>query len=250
MLATRGSGKVTTMEGRANKTNGIRCLERTLLGQSTRRHMLDLYLCAASANSRLRTRLLRTVRTNNSRTRGKILAGLTLQGTGRRNIMVDLSRCVLNATITMMVNVFPNATSATELAIWPVTVEALQMPILLTTKEELGQVRRLLAMNVGIKGTTGETARSERIKTMKTKLEAEVHAKRMSGLLAHVTTKETDDKSKKKRLEDVPIIRDFPEVFPEDLLGLPPTRQVEFQIDLIPGAAPVAWAPYRLVLSH
>ncbi|GKB39917.1 putative reverse transcriptase domain-containing protein [Tanacetum coccineum] len=64
--------------------------------------------------------------------------------------------------------------------------------------------------------------------------------------LAHVTTKETEDKSKKKRLEDVPIIRDFPEVFPEDLPGLPPTRQVEFQIDLVPGAAPVARAPYRL----
>ncbi|GJY71017.1 hypothetical protein Tco_0474720 [Tanacetum coccineum] len=46
--------------------------------------------------------------------------------------------------------------------------------------------------------------------------------------LAHVTTKETEDKSEKKRLEDVPIIRNFPEVFPEDLSGLPPTRQVEF----------------------
>ncbi|GJY31512.1 putative reverse transcriptase domain-containing protein [Tanacetum coccineum] len=52
--------------------------------------------------------------------------------------------------------------------------------------------------------------------------------------LAHVTTKEVEDKSEKKRLEDVPIVRDFPEVFPEDLPGLPPTRQVEFQIDLIP----------------
>ncbi|GJZ60101.1 putative reverse transcriptase domain-containing protein, partial [Tanacetum coccineum] len=62
--------------------------------------------------------------------------------------------------------------------------------------------------------------------------------------LAHVTTKEVKDKSEKKRLEDVPIVRDFPEVFPEDLPGLPPTRQVEFQIDLIPGAAPVARAPY------
>ncbi|GJR83658.1 putative reverse transcriptase domain-containing protein [Tanacetum coccineum] len=41
----------------------------------------------------------------------------------------------------------------------------------------------------------------------------------------------------KKRLEDVPIVKDFPEVFPEDLPGLPPTRQVEFQIDLVPGAA-------------
>ncbi|GJX47224.1 putative reverse transcriptase domain-containing protein [Tanacetum coccineum] len=64
--------------------------------------------------------------------------------------------------------------------------------------------------------------------------------------LAHVTTKKAEDKSKEKRLEDVPIVRDFPDVFPEDLSGLPPTRQVEFQIDLVPGAAPVARAPYRL----
>ncbi|GJS18685.1 putative reverse transcriptase domain-containing protein [Tanacetum coccineum] len=56
--------------------------------------------------------------------------------------------------------------------------------------------------------------------------------------LAHVTTKETEDKSEKKRLENVPIVQDFPEVFPEDLPGLPLTRQVEFQINLIPGAAP------------
>ncbi|GKB59886.1 putative reverse transcriptase domain-containing protein [Tanacetum coccineum] len=50
--------------------------------------------------------------------------------------------------------------------------------------------------------------------------------------------------------EDVPIIKDFPEVFPEDLLGLPHTRQVEFHIDLVPGAAPVARAPYRLAPSE
>ncbi|GJV17956.1 putative reverse transcriptase domain-containing protein [Tanacetum coccineum] len=68
--------------------------------------------------------------------------------------------------------------------------------------------------------------------------------------LAHVTAKEVEDKSKKKRLEDVPIVQDFPEVFPEDLPGLPPTRQVEFQIDLVPGAAPVARAPYRLAPSE
>ncbi|GJT76922.1 putative reverse transcriptase domain-containing protein [Tanacetum coccineum] len=68
--------------------------------------------------------------------------------------------------------------------------------------------------------------------------------------LAHVTMKETEDKSKEKRLEDVPIVWDFPDVFPEDLPGLPPTRQVEFQIDLIPGAAPVAQTPYRLAPSE
>ncbi|GJS67642.1 putative reverse transcriptase domain-containing protein [Tanacetum coccineum] len=60
--------------------------------------------------------------------------------------------------------------------------------------------------------------------------------------LAHVTEK----KSKEKRLKDVFVIRDFPEVFPEDLPGLPPPRQVEFRIDLVPGAAPIARAPYRL----
>ncbi|GJR43493.1 putative reverse transcriptase domain-containing protein [Tanacetum coccineum] len=64
--------------------------------------------------------------------------------------------------------------------------------------------------------------------------------------LANVTTKKTEDKFEKKRHEDVPMVRDFPDVFPEDLPGLPSTRQVEFQIDLIPGAAPVARAPYRL----
>ncbi|GKB37030.1 putative reverse transcriptase domain-containing protein, partial [Tanacetum coccineum] len=62
---------------------------------------------------------------------------------------------------------------------------------------------------------------------------------------AHVTTKETEDKLQKKRLKDVLIVQKFPKVFPKDLLGLPLTRQVEFQIDLISGATPVAWAlPY------
>ncbi|GJV67383.1 reverse transcriptase domain-containing protein [Tanacetum coccineum] len=59
-----------------------------------------------------------------------------------------------------------------------------------------------------------------------------------------------EKKSDKKRLEDILVIREFLEVFPEDLPGLPPVRQVEFQIDLIPGAALVARAPYRLAPSE
>ncbi|GJX16137.1 putative reverse transcriptase domain-containing protein [Tanacetum coccineum] len=55
-----------------------------------------------------------------------------------------------------------------------------------------------------------------------------------------VSKKETEDKSKEKRLEDMPIVRDFLKVFPEDFPELPPMRQVEFQINLVPGAAPVA----------
>ncbi|KAD2805301.1 hypothetical protein E3N88_38678 [Mikania micrantha] len=53
-----------------------------------------------------------------------------------------------------------------------------------------------------------------------------------------------------KRIEDIPVVKDFPEVFPEDISGLPPVRQVEFRIDLIPGATPVAKAPYRLAPSE
>nr|GFB84851.1 putative reverse transcriptase domain-containing protein [Tanacetum cinerariifolium] len=47
-------------------------------------------------------------------------------------------------------------------------------------------------------------------------------------------------KSDEKRLKDIPVVREFPDVFPKDLPGLPPICQVEFQIDLIPGAAPIA----------
>ncbi|GJY26877.1 putative reverse transcriptase domain-containing protein [Tanacetum coccineum] len=58
--------------------------------------------------------------------------------------------------------------------------------------------------------------------------------------------KEEETKIPERRIEDVPVVRDFPEVFPKDLPGLPPTRQVEFHIELIPGAAPVVRAPYCL----
>ncbi|GJT11928.1 reverse transcriptase domain-containing protein [Tanacetum coccineum] len=53
-----------------------------------------------------------------------------------------------------------------------------------------------------------------------------------------------EKKSDEKRLEDIPVVKEFSDVFPEDLPGLPPVRQVEFQIDLIPGATPVARTPY------
>ncbi|GKB12705.1 putative reverse transcriptase domain-containing protein [Tanacetum coccineum] len=64
--------------------------------------------------------------------------------------------------------------------------------------------------------------------------------------VAHVTEKEPSE----RRLEDVPVVCEFPKVFPDDLPGLPPPRQVEFRIELVPGAAPVARAPYRLAPSE
>nr|GFA05891.1 putative reverse transcriptase domain-containing protein [Tanacetum cinerariifolium] len=55
-----------------------------------------------------------------------------------------------------------------------------------------------------------------------------------------------EKKSDEKRLEDIPVVKEFQDIFPEDLPGLHPVRQVEFQIDQIPGTTPVAHAPYRL----
>nr|GEV63686.1 hypothetical protein [Tanacetum cinerariifolium] len=59
-----------------------------------------------------------------------------------------------------------------------------------------------------------------------------------------------EDKSKEKRMEDVPVIHDFLEVFPEELPGLPLPRKVELRIDLVPRVAPVIRAPYRLAPSE
>ncbi|GJY70982.1 putative reverse transcriptase domain-containing protein [Tanacetum coccineum] len=53
-------------------------------------------------------------------------------------------------------------------------------------------------------------------------------------------------KAEEPKLEDIAIVRNFSEVFPDDLSGLPPSREVEFCIDLISGAMPVAKSPYRL----
>nr|GFB72679.1 reverse transcriptase domain-containing protein [Tanacetum cinerariifolium] len=59
-----------------------------------------------------------------------------------------------------------------------------------------------------------------------------------------------EKKSDEKRLEDILVVKEFPDVFPKDLPGLPPVRQVEFQINLIPGTTPVAHVPYRLAPSE
>ncbi|GKE56867.1 putative reverse transcriptase domain-containing protein, partial [Tanacetum coccineum] len=74
-------------------------------------------------------------------------------------------------------------------------------------------------------------------------------AKGCQVFLAQISAKKEEDKSEGQEIKDVPIVRDFPEVFPKDLPCLPPARLVEFQIDLTPGAVPVARAPYRLAPS-
>ena len=47
-------------------------------------------------------------------------------------------------------------------------------------------------------------------------------------------------------LDEIPVVREFPDVFPDDIVGLPSEREVEFTIDLIPGAEPISIPPYRM----
>jgi hypothetical protein len=49
-----------------------------------------------------------------------------------------------------------------------------------------------------------------------------------------------------KSIEDVPVVREYPDVFPEELPGMPPDRDIEFVIDLIPGTSTIAKKPYRM----
>ncbi|GKB65603.1 putative reverse transcriptase domain-containing protein [Tanacetum coccineum] len=221
-------------------------------------------------------------------TRGRTLVELMLQGLVRRNLTEDLNLCAQNVTITMTFNVLQNATSVTELAIWPVTGHFKRdCPKLKNNNQggndnalgkvyAVGRARTNPDSNV-VTGTfllnnhyasilfdTGadrsfvSTEFSSKIDITPTTLDhyydVELADGRIIGsdrgnethlniisctktqkyilkgcpvFLAHVTTKETEDKSEKKRLEDVSIVRNFL----EDLMGLPPTRQVEFQID-------------------
>ncbi|GKA62901.1 putative nucleotidyltransferase, ribonuclease H [Tanacetum coccineum] len=70
----------------------------------------------------------------------------------------------------------------------------------------------------------------------------EVHGERPEGNLKQLKTMKVNE----PKLEDIPIVRDFPGVFPEDLSSLPPPRELELRIHLIPRAMPVAKSPYRL----
>ena len=66
------------------------------------------------------------------------------------------------------------------------------------------------------------------------------------GYLAHVI----DSSLEHSKFENISVVRDFPDVFPDDLDGLPPQREVEFSIDLLPSAQPISKAPYRMAPSE
>nr|GFC37946.1 putative reverse transcriptase domain-containing protein [Tanacetum cinerariifolium] len=195
--------------------------------------------------------------------------------------MEDPNPYALNAIITTMVHVLLSVTTATKLVTLRVTVGLRQLPMMLTTRGALdanvvmgtfllNKRYASILFDTGADRSFVSTTFSTQINTTPSTLDhcydVELADGRIIGLntilmsctlnlLNHpfnidLMSVELEDKSKEKRLKDVPVVRYFPEVFPKDLPGLPPIRPVEFQIDLVPGAAPVARAPYRLAPSE
>ncbi|KAA0062255.1 putative Retrotransposon protein [Cucumis melo var. makuwa] len=66
------------------------------------------------------------------------------------------------------------------------------------------------------------------------------------AFLAHIVVVQRE----KLKLEDVPVVKEFVDVFPDDLSGLPPDREIEFTIELLPGTTPISQAPYRMSPSE
>lgn len=67
------------------------------------------------------------------------------------------------------------------------------------------------------------------------------------GYLAHIVDTTVDVTLKPK---DVHMVKNFPKVFPEDLLGLPPDREIEFKIEILPRTSPISNVPYRMALPE
>ncbi|GJS94894.1 putative reverse transcriptase domain-containing protein [Tanacetum coccineum] len=87
-------------------------------------------------------------------------------------------------------------------------------------------------------GNKSSNGRESRLTVISCSKAQEYMAKGCQVFLAQISAKKEEDKSERKQIKDVPIVRDFPEVFPEDLPGLPPVDSVILKSTLNPGVAP------------
>ncbi|GJU09469.1 putative reverse transcriptase domain-containing protein [Tanacetum coccineum] len=166
--------------------------------------------------------------TNNNPSRGRMSLRSTIWGLVRRSRMGDLCPSAPSAIFVTMARVLRSATSATR--------------ALGHFMRDCPKLKNKDGGNGNAQGWVYAVGNAERKEGM--------HQETRTPMSSRISAKKEEDKSEGKQLKDVPIVREFPEVFPEDLPGLPPARPVEFQINLIPGAAPVARAPYRLAPSE
>ena len=99
---------------------------------------------------------------------------------------------------------------------------------------------------VSLKGNDGKRIIMRGQKQVK-KFLTVMQAKRLlrqgcQAYLAHVVNVEKPS----PKIEEIPVVKEYKDVFPEELSGLPPDRQIEFTIDLVPGTTPISKAPYRM----
>ncbi|XP_074356242.1 uncharacterized protein LOC141695937 [Apium graveolens] len=91
---------------------------------------------------------------------------------------------------------------------------------------------------------TIEVANQERVTVNRIFPNCDVVIEGCKAYLAHVK----DLEAGYLRIEDIPVVKYFPDMFPDELPGLPPNREIEFMIDLAPGVEPVSKALYRMAL--
>ncbi|GJZ67602.1 putative reverse transcriptase domain-containing protein [Tanacetum coccineum] len=185
---------------------------------------------------------LRTINNNNNRTRGRTLAGPTLQDLVRRKPYGGSKPLLvlLNAIITMMLHVLLNATNATEWPSGPGHFKR-ECPKLKNNNDHGNQVGGGNApAKVYPVGHAGINPDSNVMTVPRQSLCMPRKIVRIPWEMKILLLVHGDGSNRGSRMSANYL----------DLPGLPPTRQVEFQIDLIPGAAPVARAPYRLAPSE
>ena len=77
-------------------------------------------------------------------------------------------------------------------------------------------------------------------------IKSSIHGSMTLKLRDHMSLAHTVNQVEGKNLADIPVVCEYPDVFPDDLPGMPPDRSVEFDIELQPGTAPISRRPYRM----
>ncbi|GJW03223.1 putative reverse transcriptase domain-containing protein [Tanacetum coccineum] len=207
--------------------------------------------CQMKTRGSLRT-LQRTIKTSNNLSKSIMWHGPILQVLGKRNRMEDLNLYPLNETITTTGSVLPSALTARGLAIRPRTGHFKNNCPKLKNKNHGNQA-----------GNGNAVARAYSVGTAGTNPNSNVVTgtfllnNRYASILFDTGADRSFVSTTFSSLIDIiPTILDhgydveLADVFLEDLPGIPPTRQMEFRIDLVPGAAPIARAPYQLAPSE
>ena len=77
-------------------------------------------------------------------------------------------------------------------------------------------------------------------------IKSSIHGSMTLNLRDHVSLTHTVNHTEDKKLADISVVCEYPDIFPDDLPGMPPDRDIEFTIELQPGTAPISRRPYRM----